>query len=293
MGNWWIPSSRSFFSKDTAATAQQELVEARSHFFRERCFTDPYGQITLFDYDAYNLLLTQVTDALNNLTKGHNDYRALQPDLVIDPNGNRTQCAFNELGHVVGRAMMGKATENLGDNLNGFRSLITIDQLTQFFANPKGSIAATLLGNATTRIIENMSQFWLEPDATKKLPAFVASLSREIHATEPSEGLEKIQVLFSYYDGFGREIQRKIQAESGAIVEGGPAVSSRWVGSGWKIFNNKGKPVKEFEPFFDATHKFSFDSRKGVSATLFYDPLDRVIGTLHPNHSWSKTIFAP
>lgn len=291
--NWWTPSGRSYFHQDPAASPQQELAEARLHFFRERRFTDPYGQNTLVEYDAYDLLSIQIIDPVNNITQGHNDYRALQPDLVTDANGNRSQCAFDELGQVIGTAMMGKMTENIGDNLNGFQSVLSPHQVDRFFANPKGPMAATLLGNATTRIIENMSRFWLEPNVTKKLPSVIASLSREMHTTDPSAGPLKIQVTFSYYDGFGREIQKKIQAEPGAIVDGGPIVSPRWIGSGWKIFNNKGKPVKEFEPFFDETHEFIFDNRVGVSATLFYDPLDRVVGTLHPNHSWSKSVFDP
>ena len=67
----------------------------------------------------------------------------------------------------------------------------------------------------------------------------------------------------------------------------------RWVGTGWTIFNNKGKPVKQYEPFFDDTHAFRFGQQVGVSATLFYDPVERVVATLHPNHTWGKVVFDP
>ena len=72
------------------------------------------------------------------------------------------------------------------------------------------------------------------------------------------------------------------------IVGGRPAemtpndVSPRWVGSGWTIFNNKGKPVRQYEPFFTDTHRFEFDVRIGVSPVLFYDPVERVVATLAP-----------
>ena len=75
--------------------------------------------------------------------------------------------------------------------------------------------------------------------------------------------------------------------------QGGPTVSPRWVGSGWTIFNNKGKPVKQYEPFFDDTHEFRFGNQVGVSSTLFYDPVERVVATLHPNHTWEKVVFDP
>ncbi|MGH8646446.1 MAG: RHS repeat-associated core domain-containing protein [Gammaproteobacteria bacterium] len=70
-------------------------------------------------------------------------------------------------------------------------------------------------------------------------------------------------------------------------------VSPRWVGSGWTVFNNKGKPVRQYEPFFTDTHRFELDVRIGVSPVLFYDPVERVIATLHPNHTWEKVVFDP
>ena len=292
-GNWWTPSGRLYFVKQSNSTAQQELTQARLHFFRERRFSDPYGQNTLLDYDTYDFLPIQSTDAVGNTLLAHNDYRVVQADVVTDENGNRSQCAFDEFGQVVGMAVMGKSTENIGDSLNQFQASLSSDVIKQFFANPRGPLAATLLGNATTRTIEDMSRYWLEPDVTKKLPTYFATLSRERHVTDSSTGPLKIQVAFTYYDGFGRAIQNKAQADPGPVVDAGPIVSQRWIGSGWTIFNNKGNPVKQFEPFFDTSHEFIFDNQVGVSSTLFYDPLDRVVGNLHPNHAWTKLIFDP
>ena len=71
-----------------------------------------------------------------------------------------------------------------------------------------------------------------------------------------------MQVSFSYSDGFGREIQKKVQAEPGPVIDGGPVANRRWVGSGWTIFNNKGKPVRQYEPFFSDTHRFESTSAR-------------------------------
>ena len=68
-----------------------------------------------------------------------------------------------------------------------------------------------------------------------------------------------------------------MQAEPGAIEEGGQEVNPRWVGSGWTIFNNKGKPVRQYEPFFSDTLQFEFTKVVGVSSILFYDPVERVV----------------
>src|SRR6202011_806251 len=108
---------------------------------------------------------------------------------------------------------------------------------------------------------------------------------------------------FSYSDGLGRAIQKKIQAEPGPLVPGGPVINPRWVGSGWTVFNNKGNPVRQYEPFFSkrqradgslfSDHRFEFGLLVGVSPVLFYDPAERVVATLHPNHAWEKVVFNP
>src|SRR5262249_54811774 len=158
-------------------------------------------------------------------------------------------------------------------------------------ANSNESVATQivydLLGKATTRIIYDLGRF-------KRLgePPFAATLARETHVSELQQDQKtKIQITFSYSDGFDREIQKKIQAEPGPLIDGGPVVSPRWVGSGWTIFNNKGKPVRQYEPFFDDTHDFRFGHQVGVSPILFYDPVERVVATLHPNHTWEKVVF--
>ena len=78
---------------------------------------------------------------------------------------------------------------------------------------------------------------------------------------------------------------------------GGPVVNPRWVGSGWTIFNNKGKPVRQYEPFFSQLptkgHQFEFGVQVGVSPILCYDPVERVVATIHPNHTYEKVVFDP
>ncbi|MEV7026883.1 RHS repeat-associated core domain-containing protein, partial [Kitasatospora sp. NPDC093558] len=54
-----------------------------------------------------------------------------------------------------------------------------------------------------------------------------------------------------------------------------------------------GKPVREYEPFFSRTHRFEFGVKTGVSPVLFYDPLGRIVATLHPNHTYQKVTFDP
>ena len=206
------------------------------------------------------------------------------------------------LGLVVGTAVMGKENEPdgrpKGDSLANFAPDLTPAELEAFIAQPRRpsadpeesevtEIVRDLLKNATTRIVYDLDRF-------RRLgePPFAATIAREKHLSDlaPAEQ-SKLQVSFSYSDGFGREIQKKIQAEPGPLIETGPDVNPRWVGNGWTIFNNKGKPVRQYEPFFDDTHQFKFAHIVGVSPILFYDPVERVVATLHPNHTYEKVVF--
>ncbi len=287
--NWWIPSGRSFFSINPVGTPAEELSEARTHFFNGRRIQDPFGETFTVDYDTYQLMPMRTTDPLGNSVSATHDYRVLQPVETTDPNGNRAAVAFDVLGMVVGTATMGKESENLGDFLDGFQADLTQDQIDAFLALPRGPPATELLGNATSRIIYDETRF-----QRLERPPFVAIVARETHVGDLGAGEEtSVQVSLAYSDGFDRIIQNKVQAEPGPIEEGGPTAEPRWVTSGWTIFNNKGNPVRQYEPFFSSSHGFEFGVSVGVSPTLFYDPVGRVVATLYPNHTWEKAVFDP
>jgi RHS repeat-associated protein len=327
--NWWLPSGRMFYSPNTADAPQQELAFARAHFFLPRRYRDPFHTVsvsteTAVTYDAYDLLTQETQDALGNrisvgerdpagiLTKPGNDYRVLQPKLVMDPNGNRSAVAFDVLGMVVGSAFMGKPEDNTrrGDTLDRFEpdliDAVALAHLQDPLTDPNA-----ILGSASTRLVYDLFAYLRTKERSEPQPAVVYTLARETHEADLVVGQQtKIQHSFSYSDGFGREIQKKIQAEAGPVpkrdsngrtvsaADGQPEMtlnkaSARWVGSGWTVFNNKGRPVRQYEPFFTDTHRFEFNVRIGVSPVLFYDPVERVVATLHPNHTWAKVVFDP
>lgn len=289
--NWWIPSGRVYYSPGDADTPAQELANAQSHFYLPRRHIDPFGAISRLDYDAYDLLGVAATDALNNTTTAANDYVALQPMLVTDANGNRAQVAFDALGFVVGCAVMGKTTENLGDSLGGFVADLSAAQVLAHLADPF-SDAAALLANATCRFVYDYFGYYRTRVNPQPQPCVVCTLERETHVFDLGAGQSThFRHAFAYGDGFARAIQTKKQAAPGPLTDGGPTVSPRWVGSGWTIFNNKGKPVRTYEPFFTATQAFEFAATVGVSTVHCYDPPGRVVATLHPDNSWEKTIF--
>ncbi len=317
-GNWWIPSGKSFFDPganidNPALTAAFELSTARRHFFAPRCMVNAFGHRAVVEYDAVDLLLKRTIDALGNVMAAENDYRVLQPRMAVDPNQNRVSVAFDALGMAVATAVMGKEGENEGDLLEGFNADPTLADLQDLVADPQ-SQAVSLLGKATTRLVYDFDRY-----RRAGQPPFAATLARETHFEPLRDGQTRIQITFSYSDGFGREAQKKIQAEGGkapkrkasvalpmgdirpgGLVSNGQGgiseakVARRWVGSGRTVFNNKGKPVRKYEPFFSATHLYESEREMadtGVSPVLFYDPVERVVATLHPNHTYEKVVF--
>jgi RHS repeat-associated protein len=287
-GRLWTPSGLVFYSPTPGDPAASELALAQAHFFLPRRYQDPFGNNTIVSYDDYDLLLTSTLDAVGNTMSAVQDYRVLQPQLLTDPNGNRTAARFDALGMLAGTAVSGKATGPVeGDSFDNFTVDLAPADITAFFdaADPR-ALAVTHLGTATNRILYDLD----------RVPVCAASIARETHVSDlASNAQTAVQLHFLYFDGFGREAQTKVQAEPGPLDladPNSPTANPRWVGTGEKVYNNKGKPIRQYEPFFSATSQFSIE-KWGVSSTLFYDPVERVVATLHPNNTYEKVVFDP
>jgi RHS repeat-associated protein len=311
---WWVPSGRVFYSPNPDDTPAQELALARQHFFQVRRYRNPFYTDTLdtetiVNYDAYDLLLRETRDALGNTSHvGRHDYRILQAAVVVDMNGSRTEAAFDALGLVTGRAVMGKdgAGPVEGDSLAGFHADLTPAETAALVGDPSGPAAAALLGGATTRVVYDAYSY-----LRQGTPTVVVTISRRTHESDLTLGQQSaLQISLSYCDGFGRGIQSKSRVRpgpapqrdgTGAIMlgpDGQPEltpgdITPRWLATGWTVFNNKGRPVRQYEPFFTDTHRFEFDVRVGVSPIVFYDPVGRAVGTIRADHTWGKTVFGP
>jgi RHS repeat-associated protein len=286
-GHWWRLNSRISFHPDPAAMPAQELAEARGHFYMARRFTDAFGNSTTVSYDDNSMFPVLIQDPVENVTTAIMDYRALKPKILTDANSNQSAAAYDALGFVSGTAFMGKLKE--GDNLDEFKADLTQTEIDEFFVSPTGPLASNLLRDATTRIIYDFDRYWRKGPMK---PSFTATLARETHSSlpVPADGL-KLQVKVAYSDGFGRVVQTKAATKAGRLLDDGPVISDRWVGSGWTIFNNKGMAVKQYEPFFDDTHDFKYNMKAGVTSTVFYDPLSRAVANLRADKALEKVKF--
>jgi hypothetical protein len=124
-------------------------------------------------------------------------------------------------------------------------------------------------------------------------PIQFIQVARETHVSEVAGGTTKYQISLGYSDGFGRELQSKLKVESGVAWIKQPDGSfaeqdttNRRLASGRTVYNNKQKPIKQYEPFYCDTHAYQdemFVSTFGVTPKIHYDPLLRVIQTDLPD----------
>src|SRR5690606_28288183 len=122
------------------------------------------------------------------------------------------------------------------------------------------------LGGATIRVLYDLERYSAEGG-----PAAFHTLTRETHKSDlPPGGQSRLQHRRVYRDGQGRAVQTKALAPSDPSS---PSVA-RWVASGSVVYNNKGKKVRQFEPFFTTGPGFGLATH-GVSAVALFDPLGR------------------
>lgn len=305
--NWWSSSGKTFYSPISSDSPVQEVAYARDHFYLSSRYRDPFyssgfNTESFVFYDKYDLLVAETRDALGNRNtigsritgsgshvQSHGyDYRLLAPILLTDPNGNQTAIAYDALGHVTATAVMGKVGQGEGDELSGFITDMTASEISEYLYQPLET-AEKLLGNATSRNTYDLWTYYKTRSSSSPRPIVSATLSRDTHVSDLASGQKpQIQQSLLYSDGFGRAIQTKILAQPDPSTQ-----RPRWVASGWQIFNSKGSVIRKYEPFFTSTNSYESNFRAGVSSTLFYDPLQRVVATLSPDHTWGKTRFDP
>jgi RHS repeat-associated protein len=303
--NWWNSSGQIFFSPNPADSPADELAYARRHFylptrFRDPLYTSTFRAESVAKYDKYDLLVVETRDALDNrLTVGIRDvdpqadlvqvgydYRVLAPVLVMDPNRNLVAASYDALGMLVANAMMGKPGSTDGDQLSGLEPNLTDAEIQAYFSNPLDE-APRLLSGTTSRLVYDLFSYYRTQGNPSPQPAVVATMMRVTHVSDLGPGEQtQVQQTFSYVDGGARMLQKKALADPDPDTR-----ASRWISTGWAIFNNKGNAVRKYEPFFTDSNQYESNATEGVSSVVFYDPVQRVAGSLHPDHSWTKTVF--
>ncbi|MFE7074810.1 SpvB/TcaC N-terminal domain-containing protein [Streptomyces sp. NPDC057620] len=244
---------------------------------------DPLGAQSTIDHDAHDLLAIRTVDAAGLAVSAVIDHRVLRPREVTDVNGNSTSVEFSPSGLVTAQYVRGKNGEGDRD-APGVRTVYDLHAFTG-----------------------------------RGRPASVRSFRRTHHDTEPdvaADRRDEVIVSVVYSDGFGRVLQTRSQAEDtlfGDPARGGstvppddlapvgdatgrtrePGSPDNVVVSGWQVYDNKGRAVRKYEPFFSTGYDYAppSDAQLGQRASIFYDPCGRVERTVHPDGSEQRIVF--
>ncbi|PHN01150.1 SpvB/TcaC N-terminal domain-containing protein [Flavilitoribacter nigricans] len=329
--NWWIRSGVAQYFDDAL---DQDVSTAKKQFYSPTAFIDPFGTITkvryykdyfLFIQETENSLVNyepvnETDDVLENTVKIEQfNFRTLAPQVMRDVNDNLSVVLTDELGLVKATAILGKDLNKDGiaefdptDDLDGLNEVAGEEEakaIKSFFQpdslNKLDGYGRFLLKHATTRFLYDFEVY-----RNTGKPAVVASISRETHHHIAEDS--KIQIAFEYSDGLGNVAMLKAQAEpeitetvakqgnekeTTEALESNTKISTtklRWVGNGRTILNNKGNPVKQYEPYFSYTPHFEDAPelvKKGVTPILYYDALGRSIKTDFPDGTFTKVEF--
>jgi RHS repeat-associated protein len=243
------------------------------------------NESTVTDY-AYDLLPVLIRNPLGLEIKADYDYRVLRALRVTEPNGNFTEVEFSPMGFVIAAWVKGKNGE--GDETR-----------------------------PSTRFEYDFLAFKERRD-----PIVVHTIRQIHHDTEPGLTTSELNMTIQsseYSDGFGRLLQTRTQGEEVRFGDsifgggeevlpakqsdggGGPvsgkkntsATTRNVVVSGWQIYDNKGRVVEKYEPFFSKGWDYAqpTEAQLGRKAIMFYDPRGQVIRTENPDRSEQRMIY--
>ncbi|WP_030322687.1 SpvB/TcaC N-terminal domain-containing protein [Streptomyces sp. NRRL B-3229] len=244
---------------------------------------DPLGAESRIDYDEHDLLPVRSIDPAGLEMAAAYDYRVLRARTVTDQNGNIAEVAFSPSGLVTAHFVRGKNGE--GDR----------------------TAPGTVMSYDLTAFAERGE------------PTSVRSVKRVYHDsdnTAPADRRDEVIVSVEFTDGFGRVVQSRGQAEDtlfgdpvfgGGLIPGrdlapaddsagrtrGPSDPDNVIVSGWQIYDNKGRIVRKYEPFFSTGYAYApaLDAQLGQRTSTFYDPRGHAVRVVGPDGSEQRVVL--
>lgn len=268
--------------------ARQLKYDGRGLIVAQR---DSFDHETTIAYDTYSVHPETVTDSVKLETTVTYNYRVMQPKTVTDPNANITEFGFSPIGLLTDVWVRGQQGGTEGD---GSRASTHISY--DFLAYHNSVLA----------------------DPTNPQPIGARTVRYIRHDTDPTDTGESIETR-EYSDGFGRLLQTRVQGEDVRFgdtafgggeeilptkqIDGrGGALTGRrntdsakpnMTVSGWQRYDNKGRVLEKYEPFFDQGWEYDPPAKEQVGAktSMVYDPRGQVISTVNPDGSEQRVIY--
>ncbi|KAL7898927.1 hypothetical protein HDV63DRAFT_411354 [Trichoderma sp. SZMC 28014] len=278
---WWRPSLRTLYGPD----GETELATARKSFFTPTIAQDPFANRSTVVMDDYNILPKSSIDSVKNITKVQMDYKSMSPVCVTDPNGNRVSYCHDLLGRTVAMARSGKTNETIGDNLNKTITLPSEAEKEAIFTSPSQEAALKLMGGASSyRLYCDVGFKNDTGNPTDIRPAAFIDFGRMVHDADGAAASD-ITISITFLDGDLLELQTTTLTDTAGD-------DLKWNVGEWNLRNSKGEPIRIFQPTVSDAHEFIPPcSNQSGATTVFHDPLGRAVGTLYPDHAYSKLTF--
>jgi RHS repeat-associated protein len=291
-----------------------------NQFYFPQAEIQPDGGRMEYQSDHYFLTLQEITAVLtdrtgislsNQSTTAEIDYHLMAPYRIIDVNNNTSEVRYDALGVVMLSILYGDILSDTGGLARcGHGHLDVYEEVGEInfeaiINNPRGYLQQCA----------NFFYYELDSWQTLALPLRSISLARSEWVYDGQGGYQpegNFQVGINYRDGFGRTIQSKtlvepgpdvIHYENGVVVldaQGEPRLfvsdQPRWQVSGHTVFNNKQKPVRQFEPYFSPLVAYESDEvlwTFGESGLIEYDALGRQKAIVRADGTLSRIVVTP
>ncbi|MBL6448472.1 hypothetical protein JMN32_19320 [Fulvivirga sp. 29W222] len=320
---WWNRGEVTYYYDDTTPQA----------FFQVQSIANPYPNIPVdrtqdpslakkevLLYDGYYLNIQEIQTyySENDFHRQvlEMDYQCVQVKQLTDINDNIHQYLFDPLGELAVVSIIGTEA---GDSLTGGMRLYPVngqpaEYTPRLHATDGGEIGFEDVVQHPDYYLQGATHYYFYEQMADNQPAGSILLIREEYYTEqPESDPATIRKLINYYDGSGRSIERKINAEPGPALqfdkfgtlkkEKGRFIveqsNDRWLVSGRVVYNNKGEIAEEYIPYFSNIYQYETQEQVTASGAVpppwitHYDAIGRVVRKDTPKGFFNKTIYSP
>lgn len=296
----------------------------------ENSFVSPasamYRKSTI-EYDLYSLAVIRSRQYLDDKTEqvinAKIDYQAMEPSQIVDINNNVQQVLYDPFGKVTASTMFGHEAGKACGNMRLYEyeglpaeyirrdkaengNAITFDDVIsnpEYYLQGAGSFFFYDLDAYQYSVI-------LSPDQPQPLSSVRLERFDYYHLDGKTTAF-RCQTAVEFSSGEGKIIEQKMRVEPGLAVtrnEKGRLLrtkgnilqaetETRWLVSGRTVYNNKGLAAEQYLAYFSNTP--NYESQKEITeegivpppATLFYDPLLRLVRQDTPKGFFTKVVY--
>ncbi|OTA14566.1 hypothetical protein Xvie_03595 [Xenorhabdus vietnamensis] len=249
-------------------------------------------------WDPHYAMVAEIENPGNLRTQATYDYRFMLPTHIIDENDNHHQFIFDTLGRLSHSRFWG-TEENIPQGYDKDIPFTVPDSIEAALAlNTPIPVAQFIIYNPLS---------WMA-DSDERLPPhlLVITTDRYDHDTQQQQ-----RQTITFSDGFGRPLQTGTRQAPGDAWQRGDdgrlatdssgnliivQTDNRWAISGRNEYDNKGQPVRRYQPYFLDNWQYICDdsARQDLWAdTYYYDAINREYQVITAKGYLRRHLYTP